>query len=100
MMYDNTPRRERAILHQALTKEYMEHPNIHDSIYAERMVYEELTRHPMYLELLKEGVYTKIIKQEDPVTYSYRYTVVASFTDAEFEQFEKNRMMDRLAGTV
>lgn len=100
MMYDNQSRRERAILHQNVARDYMMHQNMPDNLYAERMIYEELTRHPMYLELLKEGVYTKIIKQEDPVTYSYRYTVVANFTDSEFEQFEKNRMMDRLAGTL
>ena len=57
-----------------------------------------IVRMPLYGELLKLGVFTRIVTQDDHAMMQRTIKLVGYFTSAQLDQYEKNLMMKKLAG--
>lgn len=64
----------------------------------ERDLKMRILRSHVYGELLDQGVFTKVIMRDDPITMEKTFSLVGYFTESQLEQYEKNRMMEKLAG--
>lgn len=94
--YLEHPSKMQSILkYSAPTNRIMEYGRLPD---IERNVYEYFHRHELYNELLTMGVFTRILKHYDSAMMSEVYQLQAYFNPTQLDQWEKNRMMDKLAG--
>jgi len=57
-----------------------------------------IMRSPVYVELLDLGVFTRVVVHDDLITMEKTVSLVGYFTESQLEQYEKNRMMEKLAG--
>lgn len=85
----------------SLTESYMERQLPDRSIAARDYEGELMSRihhSRIYQELLRNGVFLRIVTSEDIAMMTRNVELVGYFTPEQFEQYEKNRMMDKLAG--
>jgi len=64
----------------------------------DEMIHRQFYSHDLYRELLTMGVFTRILKQHNESMMAIMYQLQAFFNPAQLEQWERNRMMNKLAG--
>ena len=66
--------------------------------YYERQLMDKIHQSRIYQELMFNGVFLRIVHQENVAEMTRSVELVGYFTPVQLEQYEKNRMMDKLAG--
>lgn len=94
-----------SIIHRVMrysqTESYMERQLQDRSIAARDYEGELMSRihhSRIYQDLLRNGVFLRIVTSEDIAMMTRNVELVGYFTPEQFEQYEKNRMIDKLAG--